>query len=162
MERPLCPRCSSCLWFQLRSVEMSSFLPEDQSDRRNLSRQGEASHRWLHPFRDQRQVEILERSFAAAGHGGRTLEDGLHIMIVVLVEPAQLLWFLGTLQLSSHIPVLRAVARLDRQTAVRPKLALRAEPMRSLDQRDQQSSSNRTDVRNLPQQLRRTMFPALG
>ncbi|HZW92866.1 MAG TPA: hypothetical protein VFF64_07935 [Candidatus Eremiobacteraceae bacterium] len=38
-------------------------------------------------------------------------------MIVVLVEPAQLLWFLGTLQLSSHIPVLRAVACLYRQTA---------------------------------------------
>src|SRR5579864_3564999 len=112
MERPLCPRCSSCLWFQLRSVEMSPFLPEDQRDRRNLPRQGEASHRRLHPFHEQLQVEILERSFPAAGHGGRTLEDGFHIMIVVLVEPAQLLWFLRPLQLSSHVAVLRAVACL--------------------------------------------------
>jgi hypothetical protein len=116
MERRLCPRCSSCLCFQLFRVEMSSFLPEDQRDRRNLSRQDEASHRRLHPFCEQLQVEILERSFPAAGHGGRTLKDGFHIMIVVLVKPAQLLWLLGTLQLSSHVAVLRAVARLDRQT----------------------------------------------
>src|SRR5882762_9665294 len=83
-------------------------------------------------------------------------------MIVVLVEPAQLLWFLGTLQLASHVAVLRAVACLDRQTTVCPKLPLRAEPMRSLDQRNQQSGPNRANVRNLPQQLRRSMFPALG
>jgi len=75
---------------------MSSLLPDDQRDRRNLSRQDEASHRRLHPFCEQLQVEILERSFPAAGHGGRTLKDGFHIMIVVLVKPAQLLWLLGT------------------------------------------------------------------
>jgi len=95
---------------------MSSFLPEDQRDRRNLSRQGEASHRRPHSFREQLQVEILERSFAAAGHGDRTLEDGLHIMIVVLVESTQLLWFLTTLQLSTPRDVaVRRLADLRRQ-----------------------------------------------
>src|ERR1035437_2392139 len=136
MERTLGPRRSSCLRFQLFSVEMCSFLPDDESDRRNLSRQGEASHRRLHAFREQALVEIVERSLAAAGHTSRTLEDGFHIMIMILIEPTQLLWFLGTLQLSSHVTVLRAVARLDRETAVGPQLPLGAETMRGLDQRD--------------------------
>jgi hypothetical protein len=34
--------------------------------------------------------------------------------------------------------------------------------MRGLDQCNQQSSANRTDVRNLPQQFRGAMFPALS
>lgn len=49
-----------------------------------------------------------------------TLEDFFHLMIMVLIEPTQLLGFLGTLQLSSHVTVLRAAARLNRQTAVGP------------------------------------------
>src|SRR5271165_250229 len=141
---------------------MCSFLPDRQSDRRYLPRQSEASHRRLHPLAEQALVEIAERSLPAAGHGGRTLKDGLHIMIVVLIEPTQLLWFLSTLQLSGHVPVLRTVARVDRQTAVGPQLPLAAEAMRGLDQRHQQSGANRTDRRNLPQQFRGAMFPALG
>jgi hypothetical protein len=73
-----------------------------------------ASHRRLHAFREQALVEIVERSFPAAGHGRRILEDGLHIMIMILIEPTNLLWFLGTLQLSGHVAVLRTVVRLDR------------------------------------------------
>src|SRR5208282_5494716 len=99
---------------------MYSFLPDGQSDRRNLSRQGEASHRWLHAFREQALVEVVERSLPAAGHICRTLEDFFHLVIVILIEPTQLLGFLGTLQLSGHVTVLRAVARLNRETAVGP------------------------------------------
>ena len=62
----------------------------------------------------------MEHSLAAAGHTRGTLEDGFHIVIMILIEPTQLLGFLGTLQLSSHVTVLRAVARLNRQTAVGP------------------------------------------
>src|SRR5271169_1331648 len=141
---------------------MCSFLPDRQSDRRYLPRQGEASHLWLHPLAEQALIEIAERSLPAAGHGGRTLKDGLHIMVMILIEPTQLLWFLSTLQLSAYVPVLRTVARVDRQTAVRPQLPLAAEAMRGLDQRHQQSGANRTDRRNLPQQFRGPMFPALG
>jgi hypothetical protein len=43
-----------------------------------------------------------------------SVEDGLHIMIMILIEPTNLLWFLGTLQLSGHVAILRTVARLDR------------------------------------------------
>jgi hypothetical protein len=45
---------------------MRSFLPDRESDRRHLSRQGEASHRRLHPFPEQALVEIAERSLPAA------------------------------------------------------------------------------------------------
>src|SRR6266853_152050 len=114
MERTLCPRRSSCLWFQLFSVEMRSFLPDDQNDGCDLSRQRKASHRRPHTFGEQSLVEIVERSLPAAGHGRRILEDGLHIMIMILIEPTNLLWFLGTLQLSGHVAILRTVARLDR------------------------------------------------
>ena len=65
---------------------MCSFLPDGESDRRNLSRQGEASHRRLHALREQALVEIVERSLPAAGHGCRTFEDGFHIMIVILIR----------------------------------------------------------------------------
>ena len=102
------------------SVEMRSFLPEDESDRRNLSRQCEARHGWLHPFPEQALVKILEWSLLATGHVGRTLKDVFHIVIMILIEPTKLLWFLGTLQLSGHVTVLRAVVRLNRQTAVGP------------------------------------------
>src|ERR1022692_2565442 len=151
MERTLGPRRSSCLRFQLFRVEMCSFLPDDERDRCNLSRQGEASHRWLHAFREQALVEVVERSLPAAGHTRRTLEDRFHLMIVILIEPTQLLWFLGTLQLSSHVMVLRAVVRLNRETAVGPQLPLGAKTMRGLDQRDEQCGSDRADRRNLAQ-----------
>jgi hypothetical protein len=86
MERTLGPRRSSCLRFQLFRVEMCSFLPDDERDRCNLSRQGEASHCWLHAFREQALVEVVERSLPAAGHIRRTLEDHFHIMIVILIR----------------------------------------------------------------------------
>src|SRR5208283_2001743 len=105
---------------QLFNVEMYSFLPDGQSDRRNLPCQGEASHRWLHAFREQALVEIVERSLATAGHTRRTLEDGFHIMIMILIESTNLLGLLRTLQLSGHVTVLRTVARIDRQSAIRP------------------------------------------
>ena len=62
-----------------------------------------------------------------------TLEDGFHVMIVILIEPTQLLWLFRTLQLSVHVTVLRTVARIDRETAVSPQLPLGAETMRGLD-----------------------------
>ena len=130
---------------------MYSFLPDDESDRCNLSRQGESSHRWLHAFREQAQVEIVERSLSAAGHTRRTFEDGFHIVIMILIEPTNLLGLFRTLELSAHVTVLRTVARIDRQSAVRPQLSLAAEPMWSLHQRDQQSSPDWADRRNLAQ-----------
>ena len=62
----------------------------------------------------------MQRSGTAAGLCGCTFEDGFQIMIVISIEPAKLLWFLRTLQLSGHVAVLRTVVRLNRQAAVGP------------------------------------------
>src|SRR5882724_7674741 len=148
MERTLCQRRSSCL-FQIVGVETCSFLPDDQSDRSNLPRQGETSHRWSHPFGEQVLVKIAERSSAGAGPHGRTLENILEIVVMVRVQPAKLRWFPGRLQLSLDRAVLRAVVGLQRKPAVGPQLALGAEAVGRLQQRHQVSRPKRTNTRNL-------------
>jgi hypothetical protein len=49
-DRWVLDRRSSCLLFQIFGVETDSFLPDEQSDRRDLARQGEARHRGFHPI----------------------------------------------------------------------------------------------------------------
>src|ERR1700722_10743923 len=63
-------RRSSCLLFQMFGVETDSFLPNDQSDGRDLAR-----HRWLHSLGYQRGVELLERSRNGSGPRRGSLED---------------------------------------------------------------------------------------
>ena len=58
-------------------VETYLLLPDDQRDRGNLSRQGQACHRWLPPLGQQSLIEIVERSSSGAGPHGRTLEKCL-------------------------------------------------------------------------------------
>src|SRR5258705_12385993 len=106
-------RYSSSLRFQLFCVETSSSLPKCQRNGRDLARQRQTSHLRLHPLGQQSQVEIVERSRTAAGPGGRTLEDLLHLMVVVLIETTELLGFLGALQLSTDKAELRTVVGLN-------------------------------------------------
>ena len=72
-------------------VETCSFLPDDQRDRGNLPRQGETSHRWLHPLGKQSLVKTVERSSGNASHGGRTLEDIFEVVVMVRIQSAKLL-----------------------------------------------------------------------
>jgi len=51
-DRWILDRRSSCLLFQIFGVETDSFLPDQQSDRRDLARQGETRHRRLHSSSD--------------------------------------------------------------------------------------------------------------
>ena len=148
MERTLCQRRSSCL-FQIFGVEIDSFLPDDQGGHGNLSRQGETSHRWPPPFGKQGLVKIAHRPGRGAGPHGRTLEDIFEIVVVVIIQPTELRWFLRSLQLSFGIAVLRAVVCLQSQPAVVPQLPLGAESMGGLHQRNQLSRPQRTDTRNL-------------
>ena len=67
-------------------VETFSFLPQGQSDRRDLARQGETGHRGPHPFGEQRGVEIMERSGASAGRGGRAFEDIFQLVVVIFIQ----------------------------------------------------------------------------
>ncbi len=113
-------RRSSCLLFQMFGVETHSFLPDQQSDRSDLARQGETRHRWFHSFANQSRVELLERSGDSGGPNGCTLEDIFQIVVMILVEPADGCDFLGALELAKHHAVFPAVACLQCQTAVAP------------------------------------------
>ena len=146
-------RRSSCLLFQMFGVETHSFLPDQQSDRRNLARQGQARHRRLHSSGHQSGVELLQRSGDGSGSGGRTLEDIFQIVIVIAVEPADRQEFLRAFELSLHEAVFAAAGGLQSQTAVGPELPLGAKAMRRLNQSNQQSRPDRTDRRNLAQQF---------
>ena len=80
---------------------------------------------------------------------------------MVLIETSYLLGLAGMDQLSSLEAILRAVVGLKSKAAVGPQLALGSKAMRGLDQRDQQSRSDRTDSRNLTEYLGRAVFSAL-
>src|SRR6267378_1416231 len=58
VERTLCQRRSSCLLFQIVGVETYLLLPDDQRDRGNLPRQGQARHCGLPSLSQQSLVEI--------------------------------------------------------------------------------------------------------
>ena len=154
-------RCSSCLRLQLFGVETFLLFPKCQGNGRNLARQRQTSHLRLHPLGEQARVEFVKRPHAAAGPGGRTLEDFFHLVVVISIQTTNLLGFLGALQLSTHKAVLRTVVGLNAQPTVGPELPLAAKPVRGLHQRDQAGGSNRTDAGDLAQQFRRLMFPAL-
>src|SRR6266853_3069401 len=89
-------RHSRCLWFQILGVEAHSFLPYDQYDGGNLSRQGQACHLRSHPFGHQGRVEFLERTGFDGSDGGGTLKQILQIVIAVAVESANRNLLLGS------------------------------------------------------------------
>ena len=124
-------------------------FPNDQGDRGDFACQSETSHRWSPAFGEQSLVKIVKGSGGDAGPRGRTLEDIFQIVVMVGIQSAKLLWFLGTLQLSFDTAVLRAVVCLQTQPAVSPQLPLGAKPVGRLHQRDQLRRPNRTDTRNL-------------
>lgn len=65
-----------------------------------------------------------------------TFENALEIMIVVVIQPMQLLRLPATEQLSVYVAVLRTVVRLQCQAAIGPQLPLAAEAVRRLDEGD--------------------------
>src|SRR6516164_1626141 len=103
-------------------VETCSFLPKCQCDSRDLAGQRQTSHLRLHPLGQQIGVEVVERSCTTTGVGGRTLENLLHLMVVILIQPTNLRWLFGALQPSVHITMLRAVVRLHSQATIGPEL----------------------------------------
>ena len=79
------------------SVEAYLLLPDDQRDRGNLSRQGQARHRGLPPLGQQSLVKIMERSSSDAGPHRRALENIFQVVVVVLIETTKPNGFLGAL-----------------------------------------------------------------
>ena len=74
--------------FQMFGVETYSFLPDEQSDGRDLAGQCEARHRWLHASSKASLVEILERSGCGRRSRGGALENIFQIVIVIFVQSA--------------------------------------------------------------------------
>src|SRR4030095_7783868 len=87
IERTLSQRRSSCLLFQIVGVETYLLLPDDQRDRGNLPRQGQACHRGLPSLGQQSLVEIVQRPAAAADSRCCPLENILEVGVVVLIDP---------------------------------------------------------------------------
>jgi hypothetical protein len=81
------------------------------------------------------------------GPDGCAFEDIFQIVIMILVESANGQNLLGTLELAMHHAVSTAVARLIRQAAVAPQLALGTEAMWRLDEREQERCANGADSR---------------
>src|SRR6267142_4427176 len=73
----------SCLLFQMFCVETNSFLPNEQSGGRDLTRQDEARQIRLHASGDAGLVKVLERSHDRGGSRRCTLEDIIQIVIMV-------------------------------------------------------------------------------
>jgi len=92
------------------SVETVSFLPKCQRDGRDLPCEREACHIGLHSLGQQSFVKVLQWSGTMTGAHGRTFEDLLHLVVVILVQATDLLRLFGTLQLAIHITMLSAYA----------------------------------------------------
>src|SRR3984893_3044563 len=141
------------------SVETNSFLPNEQSDGRDLARQGQARHRWFHAAGNASLVEILERPSCGSRSGGSSLKDIFEIMIVIFVQSADGHSFLGAFQLTANEAIFPTIVGSQRQSAVSPQLPLGTEAMGGLHQSDQQSGPDPADRGNLPQQSHGRMFP---
>src|ERR1022692_4025598 len=141
---------------------MFSFLPKCQHNGRDLARQCEAGQLRFDSLGQQAFIKIPEWPRTKSGTQGRTLEDLLHRVVVILIESPNLLWLLRPLQLSVHVTILRAVVCLYCQTAVGPQLPLAPEPVRGLHNGYQLRGPKRTDERNLTQNFHCLMSAALG
>jgi hypothetical protein len=132
-------------------VETLSFLPNVQSDGRDLARQAETRQMRFHPSGNARLVEIFKRPGRCCGSHGCTFEDIFQIVIVVDVQPADGEGLLGTLELATDKAIFPAGVGPQCQAAVGPELPFGAEAVGRLHQRNQQSSADGADRGNLPQ-----------
>ena len=130
-------------------VETDSFLPNNQSDGRDLACQGEARHRWLHASGNANLVELLERSGEGSGPGRGALKDIFQIVIMILVQAADGQELLATSELATHELVFPTAISLQRQAAVGPQLPLGTKTVWRLHQSNQQSGADRTNRGNL-------------
>ena len=122
-----------------------SFLPQGQSDRRDLA-----------------GAEIMERSGASAGHGGRAFEDIFQLVVMIFIQTPVREKFPRALQLAGHEAINPHWCASPRPDRCKPRVAAWCGKDGRLEQSDQQGDSNRAQVGNLSQQSSDRMFPALG
>src|ERR1700675_1965075 len=110
--------------FQIFGVEAHSFLPYDQHNRGDLSRQGQARHLRPHPLGHQGCVEFLERTRFDRSDGRGTLKQVLQIVIAVSIESANRYLLPGSLQLSLDLTVIGTAVHFDAEADVFPERSL--------------------------------------
>jgi hypothetical protein len=132
-------------------VETRSFLPNQQSDGRDLARQSETRQVRFHSSGNASFVEVLKRSSGCSCSRRCTLEDIFQIVIMVDVEPADGQDLLGAFPLAADKAIIPTSVCPQRQSTVGPQLPLGAEAIGPLYQSDQQSGADWANRRNLPQ-----------
>jgi len=70
-------------------VEGNSFLPNDQSDRGDFTRQRQSRHLRPDALGHQSRVKFLERPSLGGGDDGCALENIFQFVIVIAIEPTQ-------------------------------------------------------------------------
>ena len=128
-------------------AQAHSSLPHDQNNGGNLSCQGQPCHAFAHESR----IELCQRARLDRSHHRRPLEQVLQIVIAVLVQPTNLYMLLLPSQLAFRNLMVGAGTGHHTKTAIGPKLPLGTEPVRSLQNAQQLSGSNRTNRWNLTQ-----------
>ena len=141
-------------------VETNSFLPNVQSDGRDLARQGQPRQVRLHASGDAGLVKVLEGSCCRGSSRRCTLEDIFQIVIMVDVQAADGQNFLGAFELATNDAVFTAGVSPQCQSTVGPELSLGPEAVRGLHQRKQRNGADGADRGNLLQQSRIQMLPA--
>jgi len=102
-------------------VETNSFLPDQQSDGRDLARQGEPRQVRFHASGNARLVKVLERSRGGGGSRRCTLEDIFQVVVVVDVEPADGQDLLRTFELATDEAVFPTGVGPQRQSTISPE-----------------------------------------
>src|SRR5260370_4035913 len=101
---PSCPAWESLVSRCLSSIIVCnnehSFLPDGQSDGRDLARQGEARHPVVSSL-------WQPKPRGNSGKAGRTLEEIFQIVVMIFVEPADGNDFLGAPKLAAHNQISR-------------------------------------------------------
>ena len=119
-----------------------------------------------HPTRGWSQwvdarIELCQRARLDRSHHRRPLEQVLQIVIAVLVQPTNLYMLLLPSQLAFRNLMVGAGTGHHTKTAIGPKLPLGTELVRSLQNAQQLSGSNRTNRWNLTQALPHLVLLAL-
>ena len=89
-------------------VETYSFLPDEQSDGRDLACQAETRQVRLHSSGNASLVEVLERSRGRGGSRCCPLEDIFHVVVVIDIESADSQDLLGAFQLATDEAIFSA------------------------------------------------------
>jgi len=105
-------------------VETRSFLPNQQSDGRDLARQGEPRQMRFHSSGNGSLVEVWKGPAVAAARVAAPLKIFFRSWLWLMLRPADGQDFLGAFELATDETIFSAGVRPQRQSTVSPQLPL--------------------------------------